>query len=575
MIVFRGHVRVMSRIVGIRLFALCLAVGVHWTWAASGQTEKEKDEPLIMDNADHFEGSRSRGEYILTGKVRFTHGALKLETERAVWMKDKNQVICESGMKIRQRGSLLTADRGSYDKSQGKADAEGNVFMRDSSGDVVATGRSVVYMRFKHLATLSGDPVLRRFYTSKDSTASKARPDTARADSLPSANHKMDSAGRDPTVVRPGVAATDSAASASDAGKRFAALPFEVARKGKMPAPARDKSLGNAEVTPKKDTLVIRGDVMTYDDSLQVAIADGRVRIDRDKLKITCKKAEYHDASDSLFLLGDPQMVMEDNQVKGLIMRMGMHGEDIRSLLVKGQAQAHSSEPATDSTVARQSDVSGDSLFLTFKEKAIDSVQVFKNAKGAYFDVDKPEFVNKMSGEYMVLRFRDKQIHGANVVGGAKSTYYHFEKKKLKGRNDAEGDTIDFAFKKGKVDEVVVTGRAKGTYFGEKQKKNRDSTAVQGKATAKATRDSTGNISASEKAGIKLGAGGKNAAKAESGRPNPGTAASTTQSADSKTPPASPASPATTGAATDPAQAGPPGTPAPGTGTPIKTWRKK
>jgi hypothetical protein len=97
-------------------------------------------------------------------------------------------------------------------------------------------------------------------------------------------------------------------------------------------------------------------------------------------------------------------------------------------------------------------------------------VQVFKNANGAYFDVDKPDFVNRMSGDYMVLRFTGKQVASANVLGGAKSSYYHFEKKKLKGKNDAEGDTIDFAFKNGKIDEVMVKGQAKGVYFGEKQK---------------------------------------------------------------------------------------------------------
>ena len=40
--------------------------------------------------------------------------------------------------------------------------------------------------------------------------------------------------------------------------------------------------------------------------------------------------------------------------------------------------------------MARQSHVEGDSLFLAFKEKAIDSVQVFRHAKGSYFDMDKP-----------------------------------------------------------------------------------------------------------------------------------------------------------------------------------------
>ncbi|MEO6095014.1 MAG: OstA-like protein [Fibrobacteria bacterium] len=368
---------------------------------------RERNAPLIMENADRFEGNRSRGEYVLSGKVRFRHGQMLMETERAVWMKDRNIVFCESGMRITRNGSLLTADRGTYDKNMGQATAEGRVFMRDSSGENTATGQSVVYLRFRHLATLTGNPEVRRFYVKKDSAA-------------------MDSAG---------------------------------ARTGKADGP---------------DTLSIKGDLMTYDDSLQVAVADGSVRIHRDKMNITCKKAEYHDASDSLYLLGEPVVVVDDNQVKGDVMRLGMHGEEIKSLLVKGSAQAHSTEPATDTSVARQSDVNGDSLFLAFKEKAIDSVQVFKNANGAYFDVDKPEFVNKMSGDYMVLRFNGKQVASANVMGGnagAKSTYYHFEKKRLKGKNDAEGDTIDFAFKNGKIDEVMVKGAAKGTYYGEKQGK--------------------------------------------------------------------------------------------------------
>ena len=397
---------------GLRLgAALALCAGA--AGAIPTGPETERNAPLIMENADRFEGYRSRGEYVLVGKVRFRHGELRLETERAVWQKDRNIVFCESGMRISRKGALLTAERGTYDKNLGQATAQGNVFMRDSAGEVTATGQSIVYMRFKHLATLTGRPEVRRLYPKKDS----ARADSAKA------------------------AAPRTAARGTDSG-----------------------SAG-------PDTLSIKGDIMTYDDSLQVAVADGNVRIDRDKMHITCKKAEYHDPADSLFLLGEPQVVVDDNQIKGEIMRLGMHGEDIKSLLVKGKAQAHSVEPATDTTSARQSDVKGDSLFLAFKDKAIDSVQVFKNADGAYFDLDKPAFVNKMSGDYMVLRFAGKQIASANVLGGAgpaKSTYYHFEQRRMKGKNDAEGDTLDFAFKDGKVEEVMVKGSAKGAYYGEK-----------------------------------------------------------------------------------------------------------
>ena len=231
--------RTMRRLLPAAALAMAFAPAASRA-STSLPAANERNAPLIMENADRFEGSRSRGEYVLSGKVRFRHGQMLMETERAVWMKDRNIVTCESGMRLTSKGSLLTADRGTYDKNLGQATAQGNVFMRDSSGENVATGQSVVYLRFRHLATLTGNPEVRRFYVKKDSA------DTA------------------------------SAAGPEKNGP---------------------------------DTLSIKGDIMTYNDSLQVAVADGNVRITRDKLKITCKKAEYHDASDSLYLLGEPQVV--------------------------------------------------------------------------------------------------------------------------------------------------------------------------------------------------------------------------------------------------------------------------
>lgn len=401
-------------------------------------------EPLVMENADRMEGFRSRGEYILTGKVRFSHGDLRLETERAVWQKDRSLVYAEAGMRIVHRGAVLTSDRGSYDKNQGRATAEGKVHMRDSSGEVEASGHGVTYERFKHLATLTGNPEVRRYY--------RKQPDTD--------PRSADSSGAASAGLPQGPASREGRAPAAAVGP--------AGRNGDGPAPKPPEII---------DTLTIRGTVLTFNDSSGVAAAEGDVRITRKKVLITCRRAEFHDRKDSLFLMGDPQVKLDESLVKGLVMRVGMTGEEIKSLLVKGEAQAKSIEPATDTSSPRQSDIRGDSLLMAFREKAIDSVQVFRNAKGTYFDMDKPDFVNRMSGEYMVLRFDAKKISSANVHGGAKSTYFHLEKKAFKGKNDAEGDTIDFAFKDGKVEEVLVRGRAKGTYFGEPQARGQASEA--------------------------------------------------------------------------------------------------
>ena len=344
-----------------------------------------------MENADHMEGSRISGEYILSGHVRFRHGQLHFETERAVWQREQNRVFCETGMRITHRGSRLTADHGSYDKAGNHALAEGHVFMRDSSGEVEALGEKLTYDRLHREAVLTGHPVARRIYPAKAGDTAKSR------------------------------------------------LP---------------------------DTLTIRGETLRYRDSLGIADANGDVLITRRDMRITCGVAEYRKKADSLFLSQDPKVKVDESEVNGLLMRLGLKGEELQGLLVKGKAEALSTEKATDSTRARKSHVEGDSLFLAFKKGAVESVQVFRRTIGTYYDVDRPEQVNRMSGDYMVLRFQEKHVHDAEVLGLAKSTYYHFEKDTLKGKNLAEGDRIAFTFQNGKIDEVLVKGSARGVYQG-------------------------------------------------------------------------------------------------------------
>ena len=348
-----------------------------------------------MENADSLQGSRTRGEYVLSGHVRFHHGKLRFETEKAVWQRDQNKVFCEKGMRITQNGSKLTADRGSYDKAGNRATADGHVFMRDSSGEVEAEGGHLTYDRVGSEAVLTGSPVARRIYPVK---------------------------------------------------------------------------AGDTVKSKEPDTLAIRGNTLRYRDSLGIADANGDVVITRHDLHITCGRAEYRKRSDSLFLSQDPKVKVDESEVKGVLMRLGLNGEELRGMMVKGKAEALSVEKATDTTHARKSHVEGDSLFIAFKKGTVESVQVFRRATSTYFDVERPQYVNRMNGDYMVLRFQDRHVHDAEVLGSplgaAKSTYYHFEKDTLKGKNLAQGDKITFGFKDGKIDEVMVKGSASGVYQG-------------------------------------------------------------------------------------------------------------
>jgi lipopolysaccharide export system protein LptA len=347
--------------------------------------------PLIMENADRMEGMRSTGEYILSGNVRFRHGDLRFETPRAYWRRDQNRVSSDEGMRITNRGALLTSDRGSYDKAGSNAVAEGRVFMRDSAGEVNGTAGMLVYNRVGRTATMTQGPKVQRFY------------------------------------------------------------PATVSDSGKVRAP---------------DTLAIVGRQLRYNETRGVADAEGDVVITRRGLRITCGRAEYHQKEDSLFLFEKPVVKIDDSEVRGTVMRFALKGDSLRALRVRGEAQALSLEKATDSTKARQSKVTGDSLFVAFKESSIDSVQVFTRAEGTYWELEKPQYVNQLNGDYMVLRFREREPREAEVWGSARSTYFHFEGDTLKGKNRAAGDTITFGFLKGKVEDVLVKGSSQGVYEG-------------------------------------------------------------------------------------------------------------
>ena len=374
----------------MRLLGAGVLVGVAALFFL-GAKPSPQSLPLIMENADRMEGMRSTGEYILSGNVRFRHGDLRFETPRAYWQRDLNRVSSNEGMRITNRGALLTSDRGSYDKSGSNAVAEGRVFMRDSANEVNGNAELLTYNRIARLATMTGSPIVRRFY------------------------------------------------------------PATVNDSGKIQAP---------------DTLTIVGRLLRYNENKGVADAEGDVVITRRGLRITAGRAEYHQKEDSLFLFDKPVVKVDDSEVRGLVMRFGLSGDTLRGLRVRGEAQALSMEKATDSTKARSSKVTGDSLFVAFKEGTIDSVQVFTKAEGTYWELDKPQYVNQLNGDYMVLRFGDKEPREAEVWGAARSTYFHFEGDTLKGKNRAAGDTITFGFRKGKVEDVLIKGSSQGVYEG-------------------------------------------------------------------------------------------------------------
>src|SRR5690606_36405499 len=145
--------------------------------------------------------------------------------------------------------------------------------------------------------------------------------------------------------------------------------------------------------------------------------------ITRRDLHITCGRAEYRQREDSLILHEKPVARVEDSEIRGAVIRLGLAGEELRGLRVRGQAEALSYEKATDSTAARRSRVTGDSLFMAFVGGAIDSIEVFTQAEGTYWEVSKPDQDNRMDGDNMAMCARNRKTRGTRDIRTALITH--------------------------------------------------------------------------------------------------------------------------------------------------------
>jgi lipopolysaccharide export system protein LptA len=146
------------------IFVLSVFVLVCQLWGQKYIEPKPVPKPLIMRHADSLAGNKQRGEYILIGDVQFQHDSLWVFTERAEWNRNRDIVKGSGGFQIFHPQGKMRANTGTYDRRNNKAVAQGNVVVRDSSGELGMFGERIVYDRNRQIVDMYIEPIIHRYY---------------------------------------------------------------------------------------------------------------------------------------------------------------------------------------------------------------------------------------------------------------------------------------------------------------------------------------------------------------------------------------------------------------------------
>jgi lipopolysaccharide export system protein LptA len=217
----------------------------------------------------------------------------------------------------------------------------------------------------------------------------------------------------------------------------------------------------------KLDTLAIRSKTMTYNQREQIAIAADSVLITRREVVITGDTGIYNQKEGFLSLKGNPVCRMSDYVVKGDSMFVKLNNNEVESILVIENAHGTQQTAPAPKKPAQYSEVFGDTLFLAVKNNKAQNLYVNVNAKGLFYEIDLPDYVNKMNGDRLDISFDLGRMKLAEVSGNANSLVFNITpERKIDGKNESAGESIFITFDSTQVSKIKVNGNlASGIYY--------------------------------------------------------------------------------------------------------------
>ena len=366
----------------------------------SALAQPEPDNPPLNLSADNVSGSRGpEGDIVLlNGHVRITRGRTVITSEtgrylrtqgmlyldRRVRMVDSSTTItCDhvtyseesdileliDKVVITDRGAVLRAPSGTYDRRHGRADLHGGVSAADSSQKV--TCDHLVYFRDPRLlharGRVVGEDLENRMTLSADSV-------------------DYDRAGH------------------------------EAVARGDPVLRSRDRDDKVAEV---------RALTLKVNNESRIAEAIDSVRVVRDTLQARADYGLFDDRADRGWLLGSPRAWDDETTVTGDTLEIWTEKRALRRFVVRGGAVIDYAGARPD-TRGETSRLTGRQVDVFFSRDVMDSLIAIGKARNDYQAVPRanrtPE-MNRAEGDTITVYFVDRKVDRALIRGAATGEY--------------------------------------------------------------------------------------------------------------------------------------------------------
>ena len=203
-----------------------------------------------------------------------------------------------------------------------------------------------------------------------------------------------------------------------------------------MPRLVREDEQGSIITLTASDTIRVLRDERTAWIWKDVTVA-------KDSMTARSERAIFEDAAERITLFGSP------------VIRHIMHGAGDEDKI----------------PIRIESEVTGDTVYVHLKDRALTAVRVAGNAVGAVVAVDSTGAIyyrSVLDSRHMRLDMANKQVNEMTAEGVANSYYMHAPTQK--GRkmfvNMARGDTIRFFFTNGRISDMRIRGMGGGDAVG-------------------------------------------------------------------------------------------------------------
>ncbi len=213
----------------------------------------------------------------------------------------------------------------------------------------------------------------------------------------------------------------------------------------------------------EKDTMILTGRRMVYDDSASVITIIKDVRILQGDLIAVCDMLHYNVENETAKLRMEPDINFTESNLAGDSVDLFFEEKSLRGISVTGNSSGIHRDPDNGDTT--ETHLFGDSLYIAVDDSGqIDTLWAYSNASAEYFSVS--DTADKVFGRMMRLDFNEEgSADELRVIGNAVCDY-RIDDSDGVTLSESSGDSLFVSFFDGRAEYLELKGGVRGSHVG-------------------------------------------------------------------------------------------------------------